>query len=146
MYINCCDNTEGEYKKRMNHFKTIPKQKTIRRIKTKNKRNEITKTQELKGKEHNASVINQDKKTSVCLLVFVHFYAPSNEAFGPGQIREARPYHERDSSSKSDFNTQANQRKRKAIIYCELTRTEPSGVHAKSYPHRGTRGRGGGGG
>ena len=35
------------------------------------------------------------------------------------QIREARPYQERDSSSKSDFNTQANQRKRKAI-YCEL--------------------------
>ena len=59
------------------------------------------------------------KKTSVCLLVFVYFYARSNEALEPGQIREARLYHERDSSSKSDFNTQANQRKRKTI-YCEL--------------------------
>ena len=82
MYINCCDNTEGEYTKRMNHFKKFQK-KTIKRIKTKNKKNEITKTQELKGKEHNASVINQDKKTSVYLLVFVYFYARSNEALRP---------------------------------------------------------------
>ena len=68
----------------MNHLKKNPKKKkTIRRIKTKNIRNEITKTYELKGKEHNVSVINQDKKTSVCLLVFVHFYARSNEALGP---------------------------------------------------------------
>ena len=37
MYINCSDNTEGENKKRMNHFKKFYK-KTIRRIKTKNKR------------------------------------------------------------------------------------------------------------
>ena len=60
----------------MNHFKKIPKKKKRRRrIKTKNKRNEITKTQEHKGKEHNASVINQDKKTSVWLLVFVSFCA-----------------------------------------------------------------------
>ena len=44
MFINCSDNAEKEYKKRMNPFKTIQKKKTIRRIKTKNKRNEITKT------------------------------------------------------------------------------------------------------
>ena len=63
----------------MNHLKKNPKKKkTIRRIKTKNIRNEITKTYELK-----VSVINQDKKTSVCLLVFVHFYARSNEALRP---------------------------------------------------------------
>ena len=105
MYINCCDNTEGEYKKRMNHFKKF-KKKTIRRIKTKNKRNEITKTQELKGKEHNASV---------CLFLFT-FTRGVMKSWG--QIREAQTYHERDSS-KSDFNTQENQRKRKAI-YCEL--------------------------
>ena len=72
MYINCSDNTEGEYKKRMNHFKKFPPKKTIRRIKTKSKTKEITKTQELKGKEHNASVINQDKKNLlfVCLFLF----------------------------------------------------------------------------
>ena len=35
------------------------------------------------------------------------------------QIREARPCDKRNSSSKSDFNTQENQRKREAI-YCEL--------------------------
>ena len=65
MYINCCDNSEGEYKKRMNHFKKNPKKK--KNQKNKNKRNEITKTQELNGKEHNASVINQDKK-NFCLF------------------------------------------------------------------------------
>ena len=49
------------------------------------------------------------------------------------QIREARPYHERDSSSKSDFNTQANQRKRKAI-YCELNAHRTLGRTRKVVP------------
>ena len=37
MYINiyCCDNSEGEYKKRMNHFKKIPKKKNSQKNKNK---------------------------------------------------------------------------------------------------------------
>ena len=115
MYINCCDDTEGEYEKRINHLKKIPKKKTIRRIKTKKQKEQ--KTQELKGKEHNASNINQDRKLLfICLFLFTFTGGVMNPW---DQIREARPYHERDSSSKADFNTQANQCKRKAI-FCEL--------------------------
>ena len=78
----------------------------------------MTKTQELKGKEHNASVTNQDKKE--LLLVCLFLFTFTRGVMKPwDRIRKARPYHERDSSSKSDLNTQANQRKRKTI-YCEL--------------------------
>ena len=59
-------------------------------------------------------------KTKKLLFVCLFLFTFTRGVMKPwGQIREARPYHERDSSSKSDFNTQANQRKRKTI-YCEL--------------------------
>ena len=55
----------------MNHFKKFQK-KSNQKNKNKNKRNEITRTQKLKGKEDNAPVINQDRKKLlfVCLFLF----------------------------------------------------------------------------
>ena len=36
MYVNCSDNTEGEYEKRMNHFKKLKKQNKTKQKKRNN--------------------------------------------------------------------------------------------------------------
>ena len=59
-------------------------------------------------------------KTKKFLFVCLFLFTFTRGVMKPwDQIREERLYHERDSSSKSDFSKQANQRKRKAI-FCEL--------------------------
>ena len=118
MYINCCDNTEGEYKKPINHLKKIPKKKNNQKNKNK-KQNETKLLRHRNWKVKNIMLlllIKTKKLLFVCLVLFTFTRGLMNPW---DQIREARPYHERDSSSKSDLNAQANKRKRKAI-YCEL--------------------------
>ena len=72
MYINCCDNTEGEYKKPMNHFKIPKKEKT-------NQKNKNKKTKETKLLRHRNSkvenimlllLIKTKNLLFVCLFLF----------------------------------------------------------------------------
>ena len=71
MYINCCENTEGEYKKRMNHFKKFPPKKTIRRIKQKTKETKLLRHRNSKVKNIMLLLLIKTKKILfVCLFLF----------------------------------------------------------------------------
>ena len=132
MYINCCDDTEGEYKKRINHLKKIPKKNNQ---KNKNKKQNETKLLRHRNWKVKNIMLLLLIKTKKLLFVCLFLFTFTRGVMKPwDQIREARLYHERDSSSKSDFNTQANQRKRKAIIYCELNPHSTLGRTRKVIP------------
>ena len=116
MYFNCCDDAEGEYKKWINHYKIQKKNNQ----KNKNKRQNETKLLRHRNWKVKNIMLLLLIKTKKLLFVSLFLFTFTRGVMNSwDQIREARPYHERDSSSKSDFNTQANQRKRKTI-YCEL--------------------------
>ena len=132
MYISCCDDTEGEYKKRINHLKKIPKKNSQKNKNKKQNETKLLRHRNWKVKNIMLLLLIKTKKLLfVCLFLFTFTRGVTKPW---DQIREARLYHERDSSSKSDFNTQANQRKRKAIIYCELNPHSTLGRTRKVIP------------